>query len=293
MSALGSLFAVHACLLAVMVVACAVRGAMYFSVPLWAVAVVVPVAGPASAMALVLAERSKHAGEQGETGLEASLAGPEPMAYRLDGTGDVVPLEDAMIVNDAETKRGLMMDVLLQQGGGSGRSLAMARSSSDVEVAHYASSASMELFSSLEEAFSAAEARYQKTPNDAATLSLYLGVIERYLDEGGAKGEVRRILEARYREVLQRKIAADPEEVDFERLAESQLAEGLHKEADDTITRMEALYPGTDAAWLLRLRYFYDLGRADRVRDMIEGADVRHMSQKARSAVEFWKKALA
>lgn len=263
-----------------------------YGAALWVVAAIVPVAGPVSAITLVCAERSKRAGRRA-LDFEGSRAPDEeyPPGLEPDVMSDVVPLEDAMLVDDASTRRDLMLDMLIQGGDDLGASLAMARSSGDAEVAHYASSATMELSASYEEALAAGGLRYQQDPDDLDALRRYLDLLERYLASGMAEGVARRIQEARYREALARKIRIDPEEADYARLAQSQLDEGLIEDAGQTISQMEERYPDDDDTWLLRLKYWYDLRRPQEIRAMVRARqESGRVSERVRPEVEFWER---
>lgn len=292
MIALGVLI-VHACLLLALAGFRAKRGLTLGGAP-WIVAIVVPVAGPLSVIALLAAERSGGAGSRSGRfeELRSDDAREEPVLGG-DSEKKAVPLEDAMLLNDAATRRDLMMDVLLQGGEEYSASLVEARSSDDPEVAHYASSATMEISTNFDEALASWGLRYQQDPENPETLKRYLGVLERYLDSGIASGEVKRIEETRYREVLARKIQVDPEEVDLLRLAESQLGEGLLEDADMTIEKMEELYPDEDDTWFMRLRYWYELENCNEIERMIESKENAHPSERVRDEIDFWKKAAA
>lgn len=286
----AAVLVVHVCLLSVMGL-CRHFGGADFEVPLWIVAAVVPVAGPASALALWRANRSRRAG--GRASLFDETRPPEPqddLPTNPDDSKKVVPLEDAMLVSDASARRNLVLDVLLQGGQDYSSSLVMARSSSDPEVAHYASSATMQISASFDEALAKEGLAYQQNPDDPETVKRYLGVLERYLASGMAEGDELRIQQTRYREVLERKVRIDPEEVDLLRLAQSQLDEGLYEDADHTIWMLEVSFPDDDDVWIMRLRYLYGLGRSREIREMVEKKAADHPSSRIRSLTDFWEK---
>lgn len=279
----------HLGLIVAMLVLRAVLG-VRFGGPLWIVSVLVPVAGPASALGVAWAERTRHAGSRSLNYDETRAAAlMRPLVDATDAD-DVVPLEDAMLVNDAETRRSLMMEVMLEGASGLDSSLDEARSSGDVEVAHYASSATTELADALDASLAQDAAAYQAHPDDIEVVDRYLATIEHYLGSGLATGELRRIQESRYREVLWHKVELAPTETDLANLAASELGEGLFEEADRTIARLEREWPYADATWLLRVRYWYGLRRADKIREMVQRRAHLHSSPAVRSVVEFWEK---
>lgn len=279
----------HLVLLAAMLVL-RTLGGVGFGGPLWVVAVLVPVAGPVSALGIARAERTGHAGSRSLNYDETRAAAlMRPLVGSTDA-GDVVPLEDAMLVNDAETRRGLMMEVMLEGPEGLDSGLGAARSSGDAEVAHYASSASTEIADALDASLALDSAAYREHSDDVAVVDRYLATLERYLSSDLADGEVRRIQEERYREVLRHKVELEPSEADLAKLASSELDEGLYAEADQVITYLEGDWPYADSTWLLRVRYWYGLHRADKVREMVQRRAHLHSSPAVRGFIEFWEK---
>lgn len=59
---------------------------------------------------------------------------------------DVVPLEEALLLNDSSRRRELIMNVLNDNPGEYVELLKQARMNEDVEVVHYAITAMVELF---------------------------------------------------------------------------------------------------------------------------------------------------
>lgn len=292
MSALTLTLALHACLLLVMGVTCLAH-VLSFGGPLWVVAVVVPVAGPVSALALAVAVRMPGAGQRAEALGLLDGDGADDDALVNDDMDAVVPLEDAMLVSDASQRRSLVMDVLLRGEQGLGRSLALARASKDQEVAHYASSASMEMSAALDEQLASALARYQAAPDDLAAVDSYVDVIERYLGSGVAEGEMRGSLEARLREVLAHRAELSPTERNLVELASSQLDAGLLDAADGTLGRLEEGWPGSDDAWLLRLRYWYQRRDPSELRSLLGERDRRSASARVRQKLDFWERVMS
>lgn len=287
-----ALLAAHACLLALMAVAGA-AGRFSFGWPLWVVAAAVPVAGPASGLAAMAGARSRRAGRRARDFDEARAAAPvERSPIMAASARETVPFEDAMLVSDQGARRSLMMDVLLFDGAeGSSSSLVRARSSQDSEVSHYASAATMRLATNFDEALAHWDALFSARPYDPDVVRHYLVVLSSYLESDLASGEVRRIQETRYQQVLGRKIQIDPQEEDYARLADSLLTQRRASSADAVIRRMERLYPGSDDAWLLRMRYWYVLKRPDQIMAMVHARAGEHVSARVRATMDFWEKA--
>lgn len=258
---------------------------------LWIVALVVPVFGPLS---VLLAEYLISGSVEPDDSIEvARRSETEPPRAPDESAGQIVPLEDALIVNDAPTRRSLMLEVLLRGGEDYVPNLVSARKSSDVEVAHYASSASMEISASYDEALAKGALTFRQHPDDLEAVDSYISVLESYLDSGMATGDLRSIQETSLRAALKRRLELEPDRAAQARLVTCELDAGLFDEADAELRKMERELPDDDEAWLLRLRYWYVLRRPDMIARMIDERDGHPASGRVQDAISFWKKALA
>ena len=78
----------------------------------------------------------------------------------------VVPLEDALLLNEAGVRRELIMDVLNDNPGEYMELLKKARMNDDVEVVHYAITAMVELSKDYDYRLQQWEKRYARHPED-------------------------------------------------------------------------------------------------------------------------------
>lgn len=101
----------------------------------------------------------------------------------------MVPLQEALLMNDASTRRELMMDILYDDVGEYVEVLKNARMNDDTEVVHYATTAMVELQKDYEtklqkqkEAFALEE--------DAGLLDEYIQTLEKYVESGLLEGNM-------------------------------------------------------------------------------------------------------
>ena len=93
--------------------------------------------------------------------------------YRLLGIEEestqmpVVPLEEAFLINDAATRRRLMVEILRQDPNQYIQLLQQARLNDDIEVTHYASTAMMEVQREYEIDLQRCERRLAEEPDSA------------------------------------------------------------------------------------------------------------------------------
>ena len=94
----------------------------------------------------------------GNTESEGSLLVEAPES------ANVVPLEDALIMDDSATKRSVMLDVLMSDTNDYLSVLSQARMNEDVEVVHYATTAMVELSKDYELRLQSYSSEYARDP---------------------------------------------------------------------------------------------------------------------------------
>ena len=97
-----------------------------------------------------------------------------------DASEQVVPLEDALLLNQPGVRRELIMDVLNDDPGEYMELLKKARMNDDVEVVHYAITAMVELSKDYDYRLQQIERRYARQPEDPAVLAEYCDFLEEY-----------------------------------------------------------------------------------------------------------------
>jgi len=118
---------------------------------------------------------------------------------------DVVPLEDALIMDDSKAKRGVIMDVLMSgETDNYIPSLNKARENRDVEVAHYASTAMAELSRNYELELQRYSSLYNGNKGDVKILDEYINFLEQYLNTGMVEGRLLEINRGILRDLLVR-----------------------------------------------------------------------------------------
>ena len=101
-----------------------------------------------------------------------------------DASEQIVPLEDALLLNQPGVRRELIMDVLNDDPGEYMELLKKARMNDDVEVVHYAITAMVELSKDYDYRLQQIERRYARQPEDPAVLAEYCDFLEEYLEQG-------------------------------------------------------------------------------------------------------------
>lgn len=170
---------------------------------------------------------------------------------------DTVPIEEALIVNDARQRRSLMLSVLNDAPAAYLDVLQTARLNDDVEVAHYAATAMAQISREGDLELQRLERAWLNRPDDAQVRDRYASYVEDYLSSGLAEGAAAQIQRRRYVELLEAQLAcACPDEglPMRVRLARALIEAGELARAEQVCAETMKRYPRSEDAWMLRVQ---------------------------------------
>lgn len=210
---------------------------------------------------------------------------------------EVVPLEEALAVNDSKTRHSLMLNILHGSPDEHIDMLQKARNSSDTEVTHYATTMMMEILTEYETNLQDYEKRHNEEKEnggeaDNDLLKEYIEYLNRFIESGLVGGAIER----EYRQ----RLAALCEE--FEKSGESMgrlifisirnyLQLGDNGKAQGHLQRAAGEYRGDERVLLLYGQYFDGVHDYRAIQDMIAYIDENdiYLSREGREWVEFWR----
>lgn len=202
----------------------------------------------------------------------------------------VVPLEDALILNNTNEKRSAMLNVLMDDSGNYMNAIRQAKRSDDSEVVHYATSAMTEISGKYEERLQLADRNYQRKPDSPAALDEYIDILEQYLENGIVEGELLEIQRHQYQKLLKVRIHARHRQEDYTALASSYLDSGLYEEADRIIRIMERRWMKYENTLLLRLRYLFLVHDGEQLQKLIQKVkEEPYIPEKLEQMIRFWE----
>ena len=264
-----------------------------FSEQLFPIIAMVPVAGMAAAVAAEIMSRFRKGGKK-EMSLEELHMAEDVRLQRLEeseGDSMVVPLEEALSVNDAKTRRQLMLEILHQNPGAYVELLQQARMDDDIEVTHYASTAMMELQRDFEINLQRAEQEYEKQPDQPEKLDRCLYCLRKYIDSGLIEESILFVYRTRYAELLQKKLEQEPENMQACQYAvDNYLGLSNYREAKFLADRMQNRWPDREESWLSTLKVCQQMNDAEGIRRVlrkVKRGNV-YLSPAGREASAFW-----
>ena len=206
-------------------------------------------------------------------------------------SGEALPLEDALILNDAGVRRNAMLDILLHGASDMSYVLHQAKDNTDVEVVHYATTALSELLKDYDLRLQKLSQAHEEHPEDAEVLADYIDTLDEYLRNALAEGENLRIQRTRYVSLLKERIKTGARIEDVRALVRSLMYSKDYDQAEQWLVQMETRWPDREETMMLRLRYYYELHMGEAFTAYVEKLKTSecYISGRLRRVIEFWE----
>jgi hypothetical protein len=169
----------------------------------------VPIFGP---LAALMVEWISFSGNQGEK-LDEILLQPleddilwKTIKNHHEG-GNIVPLEEALLINENETKRKMMLNALYDDPLKYLDVLVIASHNEDVETAHYATTTLSHSQRSFQVEIQRTRAAVDENPDNLKILDYYIALIEKYIDSGLLEEYLLRNQRIAYSEALDNRLS--------------------------------------------------------------------------------------
>ena len=254
--------------------------------------VLVPLWGP---LLLVLCARGEAFGDALEDSTLESLRLNDEIRRGMqvqvrEGDAGVVPLEEALIVNDPSDRRRLMLSMLTDDPDAYLAQLQAAKLNDDVEVAHYAATAVAQISKESDLKLQQLERAFKTDPS-TENLDAYCDYLGEYLASGLAEGRVAQIQRQQYARLLARRCEREDGAALRIRYATALADAGELDEAEAVITQLVAEVPDDQEAWMLCLRLAVTRRDGEAVQQVIDAIDNQHvyLSAENREKLAFWR----
>lgn len=258
-----------------------------------AVMVLVPLWGPLLVV-LLIARSAVFGGDLKDATLEALRINDDMHRSMLvqgrEGDDGVVPLEEALIVNDPGDRRRLMLSMLTEDPDAYLAQLQAAKLNDDVEVAHYAATAVAQISKESDLKLQQLERAFKTDPS-AQNLNAYCDYLGTYLASGLAEGRVAQIQRQQYARLLARRCEREDGLALRVRYSTALADAGEVDEAEDVAERLVADAPDEQDVWMLCLRLAVLRRDGEMVRRVIDAVDKQHvyLSAENREKLAFWR----
>ena len=169
----------------------------------------VPIFGPLAALTVELLIFSEEAGKTPPDMETASFA--DDILWKtvksFHEQGDIVPLEEAIMINDAKTRRKYLLETLYDDPLKYLDVLLVAKNNDDVETSHYATTSISNVQRSFQLSIQKLAIDVENNPDDLDLLDDYIGTLANYIESGLLEEHLLRNMRLVYSKVLDRKLA--------------------------------------------------------------------------------------
>ena len=210
------------------------------------------------------------------------------LVHDRDADAGVVPLEEALIVNDLAYRRRLMLSMLTEEPDAYLAQLQAAKLNDDVEVAHYAATAAAQISKESDLKLQQLERAFKTDPS-SHNLDAYCDFLGAYLDSGLAEGRVAQIQRQQYARLLARR--CEREDGPALRIRYATALAGEIDKAEDVASQLVIDASDEQDVWMLCLRLAVIRRDGQAVRRVIDAIDKQHVYLNAenRERLAFWR----
>ena len=198
------------------------------------------------------------------------------LVHERDADAGVIPLEEALIVNDPADRRRLMLSMLTEEPDAYLAQLQAAKLNDDVEVAHYAATAVAQISKESDLKLQQLERAFKTDPS-AQNLNEYCDFLGEYLNSGLAEGRVAQIQRQQYARLLARRCEREDALELRIRFATALADAGQIDEAQAVIDQLVLDVPEEQEVWMLCLRLAVMRHDGDEVHRVIDAIDKQHV----------------
>lgn len=213
------------------------------------------------------------------------------MTEGRESQGRIIPLEDALIVNDSAVRKNLMMEVLTDHPEAYMELLQMARMNEDVEVVHYATTALAEISKKYDRQLNRLETKWRDSKGEPGILEEYLSFLKQYLQQGIADGHMERIWREKYSSLLRQQITYLKELDVYRELVENEMELGHFPEARGILEDMEQWWEMEEDYQMELISYFIRTGQGEALQKQIRTIQEKkiYISRSNREKLNFWR----
>ena len=202
----------------------------------------------------------------------------------------IVPLEEALLINEPRVRRELIMDVLNDDPEEYMDLLKQARMNEDVEVVHYAITAMVELSKEYDFRLQKMEKLYAASPDDPEILEQYCDFMEEYLNQGILEAQMEREQRERYIRLLRQKLKVKTTLSTCVRLFQNLMKTGDYVQAEEILGLMDQKWHQKEEFWILKIRYLAERKKGAELQQCLRQMKEEqiYLSSKSKEALAFW-----
>lgn len=246
-----------------------------------------PVFGPAAGLLLARADGQEP---PDSSWMKRNAAIHRDLISVTSFSDKTVPMEEALLINDAGKRRTLMMNMLRSDPKKYMDVLLLARFNEDPETSHYATATLMELQRQMQLDIQRCQSQIEEQPDDADARLRYVDILQEYCASGLIEGQVLDRQRSLLREALQAAIERMPSAELYAMAARNELALECASEAKQLASDMMKRWPHEEKTWLEALRVVVETRDQQGLRMFLQAASRADVdwSTQGREQMKYW-----
>ena len=203
---------------------------------------------------------------------------------------DIVPLEEALLINEPELRRQLIMNILNDDPSRYMELLEKARLNEDVEVVHYAITAMVELSKDYDSRLQTMERTYAAAPDDPVVLDEYCDFMENYLRQGLLEKQMERMQRNQYTLLLRKKLKRNEDLHSCICLADNLMELEDYAGVQEILERMDRNWHRREEFWVRKILFLAVQKNGREIRNTLKQMKEEHiyLSSRSKEVLAFW-----
>lgn len=214
-----------------------------------------------------------------------------PGSMDMEKERNLVPIEEALVLNDNYIKRTLIIDIVKEDAASYVGILRKALEDEDTETSHYAATAIAEIKQQFNSVIQELSRKYQENSSDVDVLISYVHILKKYLDSGLMDYSSFEKVQITYAQVLENLLAVYPlEEKYFIRKINCELDRGNTEAAAQYCKKLKDYFGDSENVYFMYLKLFYSAGNyknLTRILHELRNSPVS-ISNRLLNTVRFW-----
>ncbi|WNC13903.1 hypothetical protein [Brevibacillus brevis] len=203
----------------------------------------------------------------------------------------IVPIEEALLLNDFRTRRRIVLDMLKDNSLDLASFLAKAVRNEDSETSHYAVTAMLELKRQMMAELQRAAVAAEQKPDDIHVLQRYAEIVKQSIENGLFDPETERTYSLLQADVLERLIAQDNcmEEVFIDKI-DCEIRLGRYEKAEEASKRFIQENPQSEMAFYMAMKLYYTLRAGTKFNEVLESLkrSTVKVSPRTLQLIRYW-----
>jgi len=122
---------------------------------------------------------------------------------------NIVPLEEALLINDRQTRKKLILEMLLDDPMKNINILLLARENNDVDTAHYANTTIAKIQRNFQLQVQQLSVEHEADPENSSILNRYIEILGNFIESGLSEAFLLKRQRIAYADLLEKKISLD------------------------------------------------------------------------------------